>query len=547
MNKYRVLYVLNSTEGGGAVESLLDMIFGLRRYIVPFIVLPGEGLASKRLMERRIKFFSIPFMNGYGPIGNYSKEDEENFYTNNYEYALQIEKIIVENKIQIVHTNSSVSNVGIFASIMADIPHIWHIRELLQEQFNCEYWDIRTKKQLFDYSSKIITISDSVKQSCISKYGLDSVFIYDGILCERFYQKIYHETDEKNGENNFILAGVISEFKGQLDAVRAFGELVERGYTNIHLYIIGEDSSGFVWILQKYIKMNHLESYISVHPFSPDLSELRKKCKYSITTSKMEALGRVTIEAMMAGNLVIGADTGGTAEIIGNDERRGLIYEQGNWMSLADMIEYALKLSDEQYYEIIKQAQQYAINTFDVISYSQKIAEVYEEVQANYVVLSDRREKMLKQLQTRYKSLKIKSTLKRENIVDIQERRLHILYKLTHQWLRLRMNGYNLSEYFSEKQIYHIAIYGMGVLGQNLYDELENSKIAIDYVIDRIPHNLSSVIRAFRPDELLPDTDAIIVTPITDGNDIKDYLCQKYSFKIIKLADIFRELAQTRF
>ena len=36
----------------------------------------------------------------------------------------------------------------------------------------------------------------------------------------------------------------------------------------------------------------------------------RKKVSYSITGSKMEALGRSTIEAMLAGNIVIGADTG---------------------------------------------------------------------------------------------------------------------------------------------------------------------------------------------------------------------------------------------
>lgn len=38
----------------------------------------------------------------------------------------------------------------------------------------------------------------------------------------------------------------------------------------------------------------------------------------------MEALGRSTIEAMLAGNIVIGADTGGTKELIGLEEKEDI-------------------------------------------------------------------------------------------------------------------------------------------------------------------------------------------------------------------------------
>ena len=55
--------------------------------------------------------------------------------------------------------------------------------------------------------------------------------------------------------------------------------------------------------------------------------------------SRFESFGRVTVEAMLAGKPVIGAASGGTAELI-QDGETGLLYEPGNHDELAMKIEY---------------------------------------------------------------------------------------------------------------------------------------------------------------------------------------------------------------
>ena len=59
----------------------------------------------------------------------------------------------------------------------------------------------------------------------------------------------------------------------------------------------------------------------------------------------MEAFGRVTVEAMMSGNAVIGKNSGGTAELIIENEN-GFLYEPYDISSLADKMEYFINNPD---------------------------------------------------------------------------------------------------------------------------------------------------------------------------------------------------------
>ena len=57
--------------------------------------------------------------------------------------------------------------------------------------------------------------------------------------------------------------------------------------------------------------------------------------------SKAEAFGRVTVEAMLSGSLVIGADTAATIELI-RDMETGLLYKYGDISDLTQKIEWVL-------------------------------------------------------------------------------------------------------------------------------------------------------------------------------------------------------------
>ncbi len=96
----------------------------------------------------------------------------------------------------------------------------------------------------------------------------------------------------------------------------------------------------------------------------------------------------------------------------------------------------------------------------------------------------------------------------------------------------------NIVDYFADKRISSIAIYGMGEIGDILVDELERKGIKIRCVIDRNKDVKTYGYQLFSPDDDLPQTDAVIVTPVYYFNDIAEKLRKHTDARIISIDDI---------
>lgn len=532
-----VLYIVNESSLGGAAQSLLDMLKGVvKKNIKPVVVIPRKGIIEDELKKMEIPYYIIGFSNGYGKVGVGTQIDEDRNFLDNFEGAVQLQEIIKRERIQLIHINSSVSNIGAFAAIMADIPYIWHFRELLEEDFGCEFWDIKLKKQLIKYADEIITISDFVRKNIGEKYGITSVRVYDGLDIERYKNELSPSFMDKKG-NGFLIVGNITENKGQWDAIHAARVLIGEGWNDFRLTIVGNGSARFLWMLKKIISFYELDTYIKIVPFQNDLSQFRQENQYAITTSKMEALGRGTIEAMLAGNVVIGADTGGTLEIIGESEERGFLYKQGDYVDLAKVMKKVILEDNSKKNECIHLAQDYAITTFDIDKYADEMAEIYNKVIFEYSV-GDNKEKeyFLNSLKGRYSELNKINAIKKVIKEDKNRNGRYIL--IYAKWEEIRRAGYNISKYFTDRKVSSIAIYGMGNLGCRLFNELEKSQINIKYVVDRDICYLSEFIEVRTPDESLDNVDMLIVAVAKEENEIISYYRKRCKLCVIGLSEI---------
>ena len=269
----------------------------------------------------------------------------------------------------------------------------------------------------------------------------------------------------------------------------------------------------------------------------------RKKVSYSITGSKMEALGRSTIEAMLAGNIVIGADTGGTKELIGLEEKRGYLYEQGNYENLALVLEKVINESDAIKKRIQKSAQIYAIKEFDSVKYCKELYQVYLDAVANYQYNTEM--SYAKQLTSRYEFLDKKKKSKWINNSNLlQTSKVQLAYYWIMKWLKLKQKGISLSDYLQKENIHSIAIYGMAQIGCLVFDELENTTVKIEYVMDRNDQNAMKIIKMINPEGELPKVDAIIVTVLSQEKQLIDWLKGKCSYKICGLTEIIKQLEE---
>lgn len=527
-----VMYIVNDPSFGGAAQSFIDMLPTIRKYINPVVIIIKNARIIEKLQEWGIVYYEYPLMNGYGKAGTYCEKDKNEYFINNYEIAKELSDIIKKYNVQLVHTNSSVCNVGQFTALMNQLPHVWHVRELLQEHYNYEFWDADTKQELFQRADKIIAISECVKKTYKEKYNLDLLRLYNGFNVERFYMPVFQK---ESFTKSFLLAGAISEGKGQWDAIKAVELLVGRGWKDVELVIVGNGNFKYVWSLKQYIKQRGLTNNIHIYSFMKDLKELRKRCAYAITSSKMEALGRVTVEAMLSGNLVIGANTGGTLELIGTEQKRGYLYEQGNVESLASVMLYAINDNQEVKHEKRECAQRFVMEQFNNVIYAENLYKMYQEL-----LQEQKRKKeeiFLRELEKRYYTAKesITAEVVQENNI---ENKFEKMFMICNKWLSIRQNGHMLEEFFVGNDIKKIAIYGMGFLGQRLYTELENGKVEVVYTIDRDAGGIEKIIKCINPIDNIEEVDAIVVTVIIGKEKVEEFLNNKCDSKIINITEI---------
>lgn len=115
-------------------------------------------------------------------------------------------------------------------------------------------------------------------------------------------------------------------------------------------------------------------------------------------------------------------------------------------------------------------------------------------------------------------------------------------YNMLNQWLILRQGGKNLAEYFKSNNYKTIAIYGMGEMGNRLYDELKDTDIEIKYAVDKNAASTYSELEVIDPDDAKYEkVDAIIVTATFAFDDIEEKLAEKVDFPIISLEDVVYE------
>ena len=223
---------------------------------------------------------------------------------------------------------------------MSGIPHIWHIREFGEEDYNLKFDRGIEKATNFmeQHSEYIITITDSLKNK-YKNFISDSklVRIYNGVDINEIKLSKYPKGLDKI---NFLLVGLLHENKGQEEAIRAIELLVKQEVKNVHLYLVGDGP--YKNKIEKMIRHKSLDEYITLLGHLNDLNDIRGRCHIALMCSRAEAFGLVTVEAMLAGMPVIGAASGGTVEIIQNGVT-GLLYTPKDEKSLSEKMLYFIQ------------------------------------------------------------------------------------------------------------------------------------------------------------------------------------------------------------
>ena len=346
----KVLIVAHSTKlSGGSNRSLLSIIDKMcnENNHVEVILPKKYGAMYDELEKRKVKTHYI----AYGQIYGGKKLDKNRFLRTvimnckmihdqikSYFYSFKIRK----DNFDVIYTNTSLPFFGGFLAKYLNIPHIWHCREFIYPKEDILPHNVFKKMAML--SQKVIVISSAMKEA-YKEVGEDKLqLIYNGIEL--------NTTDPIKCEHtgyNIIQVARIVEAKGQHDAIKAMNIVVKKGYKDIVLHFAGSPinkNSKYYLNLKEMINQYNLQNNIKFCGEIDGLKELRSIMDLELMCSKCEAFGRVTIEAMRSNILVVGTNSGGTKDIIKNNET-GLLYEPGNYEELAELILYAYNNKNE--------------------------------------------------------------------------------------------------------------------------------------------------------------------------------------------------------
>lgn len=377
----KILFVASYSGNSGANHSFVALIEELRKKeIDPVVLIPKNGPLEGKLREKNIKYYKIRYFNWVESIGNmkspkYVIKWKIKSIMNMFQ-EINISKIIKKEDIKLVHINSSTINMGASSALKMKIPIVWHIREFLEEDLGKTFWDYKRSISLISKSNKVIAISKSVKDKYLEYIGENKILkIYNGVDINEYEN--YNVFPTLKGKIILTIAGRIVKQKGFKEAIYAVSNLINEGY-NLKLQIVGDEGDElYKKELKSIVSQLDLTESIEFLGFRNDMPNIWKATDIALVCSKAEAFGRVTVEAMLSNSYVVGSNSMGTAELLG--EELGSLYEAGDVEDLTNELRFILE-DKSKLVKTIRKAKKVSLNLYTARKNADNIFEVYNTV-----------------------------------------------------------------------------------------------------------------------------------------------------------------------
>lgn len=356
-----ILFITHYSALYGANKSLLNLLEGLEKYnIHPMLVVPEFGEICEVLEKKNIPYIiqNFNWWCGIEPkLPDHKlrriKAKYKNWKLNrlrkrnNLNNLVLLNQKIINFKPDFVYSNSSVFNFGLFYGKKYNIPHIWYLRESQEQYYLNWFYSLTYINKTFNTSEIILAVSNFLKENYYKKNKIQNIkVLYNGVLGVQDLLELDQIRKAKSGNKSknlvFGIVGLLHPKKGQEDAIRAFNIVIEQ-YPDSKLLIVG---LGDQTPLEKLVKELELSGNVEFWGHISDPFEAFLEMDVCLMCSRMEGLGRVTIEAMASNIPIIGYKEGGTVELI-EENINGMFYET-DYKELALKMIYMIKNKEQR-------------------------------------------------------------------------------------------------------------------------------------------------------------------------------------------------------
>ena len=373
----KILFITHYNDLYGANRSLLILLKELSKKNIDMLVLStSRGPLLDELNKLRIPYFKIKFWAWMGVPGPLFRLKAILRFLANIAIFPVLLFYVLRFKPSVIYTNSSITPIGIYLSLLINVPHIWLVRELGKLDYNLEYdFGIKHFYSLMRKSDRIITISEFVKDKVFKGEWKNLKVIYNAIDQKK-------SDIESNLENirrkhfTFLIMSVIHPSKGIEDGIYALGK-IKKDFPDVKLVICGgNEDKKYKKFLEDLITKLNLSEQITFTGYVKNPFKMYKTTNTVLVCSRNEAWGRVAAEAMIVGTPVIGFNNGGTKETIENHVT-GLLYNTVD--ELADCMKILIG-DKNQANKLAENAQKFALQKFSVEKYTSNIFNIISEI-----------------------------------------------------------------------------------------------------------------------------------------------------------------------
>ncbi|MBC5773494.1 glycosyltransferase family 4 protein [Pontibacter sp. KCTC 32443] len=340
MSKIRILWLAHEASISGANICLLEhfQILVQNGGFEIYLIVPKVGSLNKRAGLLGIPSFVVPYYSWTVPLKINQKTSFKSQVKRKIRNIIafgQLGKLIAEIKPDFVTTNTITINIGALVAKSAKIKHVWFVHEFGEEDhgFSLPGGMAKAKMWIGDMSDKV-----AVNSLSMAKFYKNSIpeeklkLVYNPVLTMGGLRP-RREADKLH----LVMLGQISPAKNQLDAIKAVILSRELGL-NCSLTIAGPIvSSAYKEILDNYIALYNATDHIKFMGPIQDVCSFFLNADALLMCSRMEAFGRVTVEAFKMGVPVIASDSGASTELV-EEGVNGFLYLSGNINSLTQTI-----------------------------------------------------------------------------------------------------------------------------------------------------------------------------------------------------------------
>jgi glycosyltransferase involved in cell wall biosynthesis len=317
----KILFVSHQGDLGGATTPIVEAIDALTPRGHSFaVLLPEAGSLSAALDARKVPWTTCP-------IPPWCSTKARRRFRNiraNWRAFPAVRAAIRAAQADLVISNSIVIGVAARACVTLELAHMWWLHEFATEDHNLEFdWGRYLTPRIAARSCvRAFANSDAVAAKFAGWFGAERVGRVDYHIAAQPQGSA--PAFEPAGAFHLVLVGSLNPQKGQDDAIAALGLLAAAG-RDVHLHLYGTGGRGYTARLKAQAQAAGIEARAHFHGHVDDVPARMAQANAVLVTSRCEAFGRVTVEAMRAGVPVIGTDSGGTPELIAHG-RTGLLY-----------------------------------------------------------------------------------------------------------------------------------------------------------------------------------------------------------------------------